>query len=260
MRTVKLLIAFDGTAYCGWQRQKNGHSIQEEIERPLSIICNADIILHGSGRTDAGVHALGMAAHFTTTCRVSCAALQKGLNSLLPGAIRIIEASDQPVDFHARFSAFAKTYQYTIFSGKVLPPDRRLYTHHLPYELNLSAVKRCLAKLVGTHDFSSFETAGSRDRNNTNGRGAVRTIFQAELIEPEDCYLLLVFTGDGFLRHMVRNIVGTVFEVGNGKRSVEEFTEILRCKDRSRAGTTAPANGLRLLKVHYQKNWCDKQK
>lgn len=255
MRTVKLLISFDGTGYCGWQRQKNGLSIQEEIERALSLICNGDIILHGAGRTDAGVHALGMAAHFATASRVGCAELQKGLNSLLPGAIRIIEASDQPTDFHARFSALAKTYHYTIFSGEVLPPDRRLYTHHLRYELNLRGVKRCLAELVGSHDFSSFETAGSRDRNNTSGRGAVRTIYQAKLIEQEDSYLQLVLTGDGFLRHMVRNITGTVLEVGVGKRSVEEFVEILRCRNRNQAGATAPSCGLSLIKVHYQEDW-----
>ncbi len=255
MRTVKLRIAFDGTGYCGWQRQKNGISIQEEIERALSLICNTEIILHGAGRTDAGVHALGMTAHFLTSSRVSCIALQKGLNSLLPGAIRIIEASDQPAEFHARFSALAKTYQYTIFTGRVLPPHRRLYSHHLPFALDLQRMRQCLETLVGTHDFSSFETAGSRDRNNRNGRGGVRTIFEAGLIEPEDSYVQLVFTGEGFLRHMVRNITGTVLEVGRGKRSVEEFVGILGCRDRNKAGATAPSCGLSLVKVHYRKDW-----
>ncbi len=255
MRTVKLRIAFDGTDYCGWQRQKNGISIQEEIERALSIICNTEIVLHGAGRTDAGVHALGMTAHFLTASRVSCIALQKGLNSLLPGAIRIIEARDQPAEFHARFSALAKTYQYTIFTGRVLPPHRRLYSHHLPFTLDLQRMQQCLEKLVGTHDFSSFETAGSRDRNNRNGRGGVRTIFKAGLVEPEDRYVQLIFTGDGFLRHMVRNITGTVLEVGRGKRSVEEFFGILGCRDRSKAGATAPSCGLSLVRVHYQKDW-----
>ncbi len=252
-----MLIAFDGTGYCGWQRQKNGLSIQEELERVLSIICNADTILHSAGRTDAGVHAHGMSAHFTTTSRVDCPALQKGLNSLLPDAIRVLESSDQPADFHARYSALAKTYQYTIYSGKVLPPDRRLYTHHLRYDMDLNTIKYCLSELVGTHDFSSFEAAGSRDRSYTDGRGAVRTIYRTELVEPEDSYLQMVFTGDGFLRHMVRNIAGTVLEVGGGKRSAEEFVEILRSKDRNRAGATAPSNGLSLLKVHYQKDWDD---
>ena len=255
MRTIKLLIAFDGTGYCGWQRQKNGLSIQEEIERALSIICNAEIVLHGAGRTDAGVHAQGMTAHFTTASKVDCMALEKGLNSLLPGAIRIIEASDQPADFHARVSALAKTYRYTLFTGRVLSPHRRLYTHHLPYRLDRTSIEGCLEEVLGTHDFSSFETNGSRDKNNTNGRGGVRTIYRAGLVEPEKGYVQLIFTGDGFLRHMVRNITGTVLEVGRGKRTVEEFVQILRCKDRNQAGATAPSCGLSLVKVHYQKDW-----
>lgn len=255
MRTVKLLIAYDGTGYCGWQRQKNGLAIQEEIERVLSIICNAEIILHGAGRTDAGVHAQGMTAHFTTSSKIDCLALEKGINSLLPGAIRILEASDQPADFHARFSALAKTYRYTIFTGRVMSPDRRLYTHHLPYILNRSSMKGCLEEVLGTHDFSSFETTGSRDKNNTNGRGGVRTIYRARLVEPEEQYVQLLFTGDGFLRHMVRNITGTVLEVGRDKRTIEEFVRILRCRDRNQAGTTAPSCGLSLEKVHYQKDW-----
>ena len=255
MRTVKLLIAYDGTGYCGWQRQKNGLSIQEEIERALSIICNAEIILHGAGRTDAGVHARGMTAHFKTNSRVDCTALEKGLNSLLPGAIRILEASNQPADFHARFSALAKTYQYTIFMGQVMPPDWRLYIHHLPFTLDRSIMEQCLEKLIGNHDFSSFEATGSRDKNNTNGRGGIRTIYRALLIESEEHIVNLQLTGDGFLRHMVRNITGTIVEVGRGKRTVEEFVQILRLKDRNKAGATAPACGLSLVKVHYQKDW-----
>lgn len=255
MRIVKLLIAFDGTHYCGWQRQKNGISIQQEIERALSIICNSDTILHGAGRTDAGVHAEGMAAHFQTASQVGCGDLQKGLNSMLPGAIRIVEITEQPADFHARFSALAKTYRYTVYTGPVLEPQRRLYTHHLPYELCGATMQRCLSQLIGRHDFSSFETAGSRDRNNPSGRGAVRTIFKATLTEPEQSYLELLYTGDGFLRHMVRNITGTILESGRGKRSVDEFVELLRCRDRNLAGATAPACGLTLVKVHYKRDW-----
>jgi tRNA pseudouridine38-40 synthase len=255
MRTVKLLIAFDGTGYCGWQRQKNGFSIQEEIERALSIICNEQIILHGAGRTDAGVHARGMTAHFKTYSRVDGSALQKGLNSLLPGAIRILEASDQPADFHARFSALAKTYHYTLFTGQVMPPERRLYTHHLPCSLDRTSMEQCLEELLGSHDFSSFETTGSRDKNSNHGRGGVRTIYRVCVVEPEERLVRLQFTGDGFLRHMVRNITGTVLEVGRGKRTIEEFVHILRCRDRNKAGATAPSCGLSLVKVHYRKDW-----
>lgn len=255
MRTVKLLIAFDGTDYCGWQRQKNGRSIQEEIERALSIICNSHTILHGAGRTDAGVHAEGMTAHFQTASRVGCGDLQKGLNSMLPGAVRIIEASEQPAEFHARFSALAKTYRYSVFTGPVMSPQQRLYSHHLPFELDRETMERCLEQLIGRHDFSSFETTGSRDRDNPNGRGAVRTIFRATLTEAEPSHLLFTYTGDGFLRHMVRNITGTILEAGKGKRSVDEFVELVKWRDRNLAGATAPACGLTLVRVHYQKDW-----
>jgi tRNA pseudouridine38-40 synthase len=254
MRTVKLRIAFDGTGFCGWQRQKNGLAIQESIEHALSIICNSEIILHGAGRTDAGVHAAGMTAHFKTASRITTTALQNGLNSLLPKAIRILQADDAAADFHARFSALAKTYRYTIFTGRIMDPFRRLYTHHLPAPLCRETMRSCLIELIGEHDFSSFETSGSRDKSR-DGRGAVRTIYRAELIEQEKDYLQFVYTGDGFLRHMVRNITGTVCEAGRGKRSVEEFIAILESRDRNQAGATAPSCGLSLHEVHYMKDW-----
>jgi len=254
MRTVRMEIAFDGTDYCGWQRQKNGLSVQETIEQPLSAICNEKITLHGAGRTDAGVHAEGMAAHFRTTSTINPAALQKGLNSLLPGAIRIISLKDEEEGFHARFSALAKTYRYSVYHGEILIPQHRLYTHHLPFPLSRDTMHKCLEELVGEHDFSSFETTGSRDRDRA-GRGAVRTIYRCRLNEPEPDYLEYVFTGDGFLRHMIRNITGTIFEVGRGKRTVQEFVDILGYRDRKRAGTTAPSRGLCLVKVHYERDW-----
>jgi len=250
MRTVKLLIAFDGTEYCGWQKQKNGPTIQAEIERALSIICAADIVLHGAGRTDAGVHAFGMTAHFKTASRVTAENFTRGLNALLPPAIRIIEAADAAADFHARFSALGKTYRYRIYTGPVMPPCKRLYAHHFPHPLDLEPMQACLDHVVGTHDFGSFETTGSRDKSNENGRGAVRTIHGAELNQSGEI-IDLIFTGDGFLRHMVRNLTGTIIEVGRGKRSVDEFIRILDDKDRNRAGATAPSCGLSLIEVHY---------
>lgn len=254
MRTVRLLIAFDGTDYCGWQRQKNGLSIQEAIEERLATICNEEITLHGAGRTDAGVHAEGMVAHFKTNSAIHVEALQKGLNSLLPGAIRIISSSNAAAGFHARFSALAKSYRYTVFTGEVMNPQRRLYVCHLPLNLCQETMHRCLRQLTGEHDFGSFETAGSRDKDR-GGRGAVRTIYQARLSEPEPGFLQFDYTGDGFLRHMVRNITGTILEAGGGKRSVEEFADILDCRDRSRAGATAPSCGLSLVMVHYERDW-----
>lgn len=254
MRTVKLLIAFDGTDFCGWQKQKNGPTIQAEIQRALSTMCNSDIVLHGAGRTDAGVHACSMVAHFKTSSLITGENFRKGLNSILPAAIRIINAEDMPDGFHARYSALGKTYRYTLFTGQVMLPCKRHYTHHVPHDLNIDAMRSSLKYLVGEHDFSSFEATGSRDKNNENGRGAVRTIFKTELTQSGDS-LVLTFIGDGFLRHMVRNLTGTIIEVGRGKLSREDFINILGYKDRSQAAATAPSCGLSLIAVHYKKAW-----
>jgi tRNA pseudouridine38-40 synthase len=255
MRTIKIVIAYDGTGYCGWQRQTNGPSIQQEIERAASIICNRQVTLHGAGRTDAGVHAVGMTAHFSLPTTLSCRALRKGLNALLPEDIRILAADDEESGFHARFSALAKTYRYTFFTGSVLCPLRRLTTYHLPYPVSPEAITACLEIVCGTHDFSSFETTGSRDKSRTSGRGAIRTIFKATIEEVEPDFFELSITGDGFLRHMVRNLAGTLLEVGRGKRDVPEFSAILLARDRNLAGATAPAHGLTLLEVHYRHDW-----
>jgi len=251
MRTIKLTLAFDGTHYHGWQRQENGPTIQEDVERAVSLICDSLITVHGAGRTDAGVHALGMTAHYKTASNIPCSKLQKGLNSLLPGAIRVVSLADESEDFHARYSALSKTYCYALFTGTIQPPNERLYTAHFPGKISADAMLSCLKTISGTHDFSSFEAAGSRDKNLTDGRGAVRTIFSTEMNQPSTGYVNLLFTGNGFLRHMVRNLSGTIIEVGRGKRSVEDFERILKSKDRQQAGTTAPPHGLTLLRVNY---------
>jgi len=250
-RNIRLTITYDGTDFCGWQKQKNGVSIQSVLEEKLAIITNTPVTLHGAGRTDAGVHALGMTAHFNTQSKLDCQSLKNGLNSMLPKSIQLTDVTDESVDFHARFSARAKTYLYQIFTGQVQPPTERFYTVHVPYNLNLEAMNNCLQHICGTHDFSSFESTGSRDKTKEQGRGAVRTILAAELKKTgQDTYRLEV-TGDGFLRHMVRNITGTILEVGKNRRTIEEFKEILQARDRSRAGATAPAHGLYLKKVYY---------
>ncbi len=250
-QNIKLLISYDGTEFSGWQRQLHDRTIQGEIERCLSVMTREDIHLHGAGRTDARVHAEGMVAHFTTGRAISCHVFLRGLNAMLPGAIRILNAELVDQDFHARFSAKGKRYQYFLYTGCTHPPHLRLYTVHVTAELNLTAIQNCLALLQGTHDFSSFENSGSRDKNNCSGRGAVRTIYQAELIQQPLYTLIFQFTGDGFLRNMIRNIVGTLLEVGRGKLSVDEFSAILRAKDRTKAGVTAPAHGLFLKEVLY---------
>lgn len=251
-RNIKLLIAYDGTEYSGWQRQNHTRTIQGEIERFLVRMTGEDILLNGAGRTDAGVHADGMVAHFITTSRISCDDFQRGLNAMLPGAIRILSTELVAVSFHARFSAVGKEYQYEIYTGKIHPPRLRLHTLHVTCQLDLPSIQRCLDQLQGTHDFSSFENSGSRDKEASSGRGAVRTIHSALLLEKSTELLFLHFKGDGFLRNMIRNLVGTLLEVGKGKITPEEFAVVLAAKDRSMAGPTAPAHGLHLKKVLYQ--------
>lgn len=250
-RTIKLTIAFDGTDYNGWQRQKHDVTIQGEIERCLAVMTNDAITLHGAGRTDAGVHAEGMVAHFSTVSPITCQAFQKGLNSMLPHAIRICGAEEMPISFHSRFMARGKRYQYSIFTGPIMPPSRRLYVLHMPYPLDFEVMDECLTLLLGTHDFSSFENAGSRDKEKASRKGAVRTITRAELTSSDRDNHAFTFVGEGFLRHMVRNMVGTVLEAGRGQMSAEAFHAALMARDRSASGPTAPPHGLTLKEVYY---------
>lgn len=251
MRNLKLTIAFDGTDFSGWQKQANAPTIQEELERALGRITNAPVILHGAGRTDAGVHALGMVASFETDSRISSADLLRSTNAVLPSSIRVLKIENSAPDFHARFSAISKTYFYVIETGHIQSPLTRLYAVHIPWDLAIDQMRQCLEILTGTHDFASFEASGSRNKNLTTGRGSVRTIQQAALNTTNSNELQFVFTGDGFLRHMVRNLVGTLLEVGKERKTIEEFKTILHAKDRSAAAATAPAHGLFLKEVHY---------
>ncbi|MFH2122795.1 MAG: tRNA pseudouridine(38-40) synthase TruA [Pseudomonadota bacterium] len=251
MRNIKLTIAYDGTGYSGWQRQKNALTIQGEIERYLQIISTHPVSLHGAGRTDAGVHAKAMVANFHTESTISCPTFTRGLNSLLPGAIRILDSCEVTHDFHARFSAKAKTYTYSLFTGQIQLPMQRLYSLHTADLSHQDRIELCLQKIRGTHDFASFEASGSRDLQAPSLRGSVRTMSRAIFtkVSPETYHFQ--FTADGFLRHMVRNLVGTLLEAGNGRRTVLEFEETLQARMRSTAGPTAPAHGLVLDKIFY---------
>ncbi|MCL1980808.1 MAG: tRNA pseudouridine(38-40) synthase TruA [Proteobacteria bacterium] len=254
LRTIRLLIAYDGSGYHGWQRQRQGETtIQEELETRLSALCQQQITLHGAGRTDAGVHALGMVAHFHTASAIPLAAFTKGLNSLLPPDIRILGAEEAPPNFHSRFSAVGKTYRYSFFTGPVQLPGNRCYQAHYPGLFDPKLLEPALAVLVGTHDFSSFERSGSRDKEATDGRGAVRTLTRISCVpvlgRPD--HWSIRFTGDGFLRQMVRILTGTLIEIGQGKRQPDEIAAILAAKNRAAAGPTAPACGLLLEEIHY---------
>lgn len=253
-RNIMLVIAYDGTDFCGWQRQAVGSTIQGALEEALATMTSEDVSLQGAGRTDAGVHALAMAANFFTGTNIPCAGFLKGLNSMLPPAIRILKAEEAAAYFHARRSALAKTYSYNVFCGPVQLPSERLYAVQVYARLDTEAMAAGLEYLLGEQDFSSFEAAGSRDLLLENGRGAVRTILEAQLkiSGPQQDRLRFVIKGDGFLRHMVRNIVGTLLEVGKGRFPAAEIKNILAARDRDAAGPTAPAHGLFLMKVHYQ--------
>ena len=250
-RNIKLLISYDGTEFSGWQRQKHVRTIQGDIEQCLKRMTQESIALHGAGRTDAGVHAEGMVAHFKTAGYISPEDFFYGLNSMLPGSIRVLDVNNAAENFHARFSAKRKQYQYTIFTGRIQSPSKRLYSLHIRDDLNLTSMRECMNELEGTHDFSSFENSGSRDRNNSSGRGAVRTLSKASLTQTDNNLLVFDFIGDGFLRHMVRNLVGTLLESGRGRLSVNAFKEILHAKNRTFAGAKAPPQGLSLIRVFY---------
>ncbi len=253
-RTIRLLIAYDGSNYCGWQRQRQGEpTIQETVERQLSRLCDETITLHGAGRTDTGVHALGMVAHLHTRSTIAVPPLERGLNALLPHDIRILAAEEAPADFHSRFNVSGKTYRYDFCTAVLQMPCARHYQAHFPGPFDLKRLALALPLLLGSHDFSSFERTGSRDRSATTGRGAVRTLSAVSCtpnLGQDECWSIRV-TGDGFLRQMVRILAGTLIDIGQGRRQPQELQAILTGCDRRLAGLTAPACGLFLEQIYY---------
>ncbi|MCJ8502976.1 tRNA pseudouridine(38-40) synthase TruA [Desulfatitalea alkaliphila] len=244
-RTFKLVIEYDGTDYCGWQRQPNGRTIQQTIEDALARMTRQAVVLTGSGRTDAGVHALGQVAHFSCDTTIAPEALQKGLNSLLPDDIVIRACQPAPIGFHARFDAHGKTYRYTIRNTPLPAAIGRQYAWWIRSLLDTAAMTAAAAHLVGRHDFKSFEAAGS-PRAHT-----IRHISHAEVRCDTQGIVTIDVTADGFLRHMVRNIAGTLAAVGRGKLPSEQIPALLDARDRTLAPPTAPAHGLCLIKVLY---------
>ncbi|MBM4310657.1 MAG: tRNA pseudouridine(38-40) synthase TruA [Deltaproteobacteria bacterium] len=244
MRTVKLSIQYDGTDYFGWQMQARHRSVQQVLQEALGIVCNHPVTLHGSGRTDTGVHALGQVAHFKTSSAIDMAQLQKGLNSLLPDDVVVREAVEAHPDFHARFDATARTYWYFILNEAVPSVFYRRYAWHVRKPLDVAAMRTAAALLVGMHDYSSFQ---ARERE---GVCMVREVKRVRLkrVGP---LLLFEIQATSFLRHMVRGIVGTLVEIGLGKLGAAAMQDILLARDRSHAGPTAPARGLFLKEVRY---------
>jgi len=244
MRNVMVICEYDGTAYHGWQRQPNGISIQEVLEEKIGIITQKEIRLTASGRTDAGVHALNQVANFRTKTAIGCENLLKGINSLLPEDIVVKDLRDTDEDFHARYSAKSKVYTYRIFNNPVRSALYRNYSWHLRPPLDLGAMGQAAKLLEGRHDFSSFCAAGGDSEDH------VRTVTTTS-VEMEDGIISFTIEANGFLRYMVRNIVGLLVDVGRAIITPAEFKEIMDAKDRTRAGITAPPQGLFLREVRY---------
>jgi tRNA pseudouridine38-40 synthase len=245
IRNIRLIMAYDGSRYHGWQRQSNAATIQEVVERKIQVMIGEPVKLIASGRTDAGVHALNQVCNFTMRSDISLEKIKKGLNSLLPEDIFIRAADYVPLEFHARYSVKSKVYEYRVLNQEDRDIFLRNYLWHVRSPLDSRVMAKCLSLLVGRKDFSSFRSSGSGNMD------PVRLLMRAEVHGPEDRLLRFVIEADGFLRHMVRNIVGSVVEAGLGRISFVGFEEILESRDRRAAGAKAPAQGLFLIGVKY---------
>jgi len=245
MANFKLIIEYDGTAYCGWQYQADAPTIQATIETALSVMTRETIRVIGSGRTDAGVHALGQTAHFHTRAAISPRGFQAGLNSLLPDDIVIRACDPAPDDFHARFSARHKTYRYLIRNQPLPAAIGRQYAWHIRKKLDVAAMKTAAHHIIGAHDFKSFEGSGS-PRADT-----IRTVLSADISQTPTGDVTFTIIATGFLRYMVRNLTGTLVDVGLVKISPDDFKSVLEARNRNLAGATAPPHGLCLVSVSY---------
>ena len=255
MRNLKLTLAYDGTDYVGWQRQAAGRSIQGTLEAALAEIEGAPVTVVGAGRTDAGVHALAQVASVRMARDIEPRVLARALNAKLPADIRVLGADAVGAGFHARYSARSKTYRYCLSNGGVAAPFAARYAWRLAAPLHLDAMRAAGAQLRGRHDFAAFQSTGSQVRS------TVRTISSLTIDRRPGCgaegmtggtgvaLLTVEVEGDGFLRHMVRAIVGTLVEVGRGRRAADDIASVLESKRRDRAGSTAPAHGLFLVRV-----------
>jgi tRNA pseudouridine38-40 synthase len=249
--TFKITVAYDGTGFVGWQRQASGTSIQGLLEDALRDLDRRDVTVIGAGRTDAGVHALGQVASFSLVRSIENAVLVGALNARLPSAVRIVAAEAAPDSFHARFGATRKTYRYRLWNADVLSPFERQYCWHVSGPLDRSAMAGAAMLIEGRHDFSAFQAAGSAVRSTEREIFSSRIASAAEGDSSDVALITYEVCGDGFLRHMVRTIVGTLVDIGRRRYPVEWIREVLIGRDRTRAGPTAPAGGLVLVAVEY---------
>src|SRR5256885_6598263 len=258
MPAFKITLAYDGTDYVGWQRQASGASVQGVLEDALREFGDGDVAVAGAGRTGAGVHAIAQVASFSLVRAMPADAVLRALNAKLPDAIRVMTAAEVPASFHARFDARAKPYCYRMCNRDVMPPFERRYVWHVPGPLDVAAMQRAAKLLEGEHDFAAFQSAGSdvattirRVSSSAIGNPQSAIGNQSAIRDPQSTILEYHVTADGFLRHMVRAIVGSLVDVGRGRERPEWMAHVLESRDRSTAGPTAPAHGLFLVSVDY---------
>jgi len=243
-RNIRLILAFDGTGYHGWQMQQGAPTVQGLVSEAIARITGERVTLTGSGRTDAGTHARGLIANFLTSSRLPAAQFVRALNGTLPRDIRVLSARRVPLSFHARRDAVSKVYRYQMYLGSVLPPHLMREFFHFPYPVDIAKMQEAARLFIGEHDFASFAKAPAASLS------TIRRILRCEL-KTQGRRLFLTVEGNGFLHHMVRNMSGTLLEVGRGSISLDDFRELFFKRDRTLAGFTAPARGLVLLKVRY---------
>ncbi|MDD3308062.1 MAG: tRNA pseudouridine(38-40) synthase TruA [Acetobacterium sp.] len=244
MKNIQLIISYRGTNYCGWQVQPNGVTVQEVIMRAIKDLTGEAVNLTGSGRTDAGVHALGQSANFFTASTIPPEGWYRALNTRLPADIRVIHSRECHPDFHSRYHAKGKSYLYKILASPVASPFLADLAFHVNRTLDWAAMEEAAASFLGEHDFTAFMASGSSIKT------TIRTIFEISFSNNDDLWEM-TFTGNGFLYNMVRIMAGTLYEVGYGRLKAQDIAAIIAGKDRSKAGITAPAHGLYLKEVYY---------
>jgi tRNA pseudouridine38-40 synthase len=255
MRYFKLTIAYDGTDFHGWQMQTGKPTIQGEIVNVLRRLTQENTALHGAGRTDAGVHALGQVGSFRTQSGLSAEEFQRALNALLPHSIRIVAAEEVGPEFNARWSARGKIYRYRLYRGRVVPPMIWRYVLHYPFPLDEEAMRDAAARFVGTHDFASF-AASTGSEDDDKERSTEREIYSTELVRtPDNEELVFTVCGRSFLRYMVRKMVGTLLDVGRGRLQPEDIDRLYELRDRSKSGPTVPPQGLVMVEVQHEEAW-----
>jgi tRNA pseudouridine38-40 synthase len=254
MRIFKLTLSYDGTDFSGFQRQANARSVQAELEAALAAIDGKPVTVAGAGRTDAGVHALGQVASFKLSSAIAERDLLRALNAKLPEDVRVLSAQEAAPGFNARFSARSNLYRYRISNTRVMSPFQRRFAWHLSRNLDVSAMNEAARELLGEHDFSSFQGAPSRSEKGqitTATRTMTRSDWTEEALAGGGRLLVYEIAGTGFLKYMVRTVVGTLVEVGDGRRTPASLRDLLDSRDRAAAGPTAPPTGLYLVRVDY---------